>query len=73
MKNNYTITNEIDTRDNSNITVIRITTHIENIKNLIDDFYKSKIYYSKYKKGFITKEQITKEQIENVLEKYIKK
>lgn len=53
----YTITADIDTRDNSPLWVIKITDKLsrEEYLKVAADFKKIKGYYSKFKKGFIFK------------------
>lgn len=61
------ITQEKDTRDHSDITVIRIKTEITNFKKALNNMRDIGAFYSRFKKGFITKAPITTEQIEKAL------
>ena len=68
MKRDYTITKEKDTRDNTDLFVIRFENRVSNFQALREAFKKESIYYSGFKKGFITKNEIDNNIIDNILD-----
>lgn len=68
MKKDYTITKEKDTRDNSDLFVVRFENRVSDFQALRKAFKKENIYYSGFKKGFITKQEIDNSIIDNILD-----
>ena len=68
MKKDYTITKEKDTRDNTDLFVIRFENRVSDFQALREAFKKENIYYSGFKKGFITKQEIDNNIIDNILD-----
>jgi len=67
---NYTITADIDTRDNSELYVLKIIDKLsaETYKSVAENIKKLNGYYSKFKHGFIFREELTASDIENILD-----
>lgn len=65
----YTISKETDTRNNSDLYVIRFENKVSNAEfNAIKEILlENKIYYSSFKKGFISKKEITDEFMQSVI------
>jgi hypothetical protein len=53
------IIKDVDTRDNSEIYVVKIITHVDDFKSLRDEMDAFGGYYSRFKRGFIFKEDPT--------------
>ena len=67
---NYTITADIDTRDNSDLYVLKITEKLtaETYKSVAENIKTLGGYYSKFKRGFIFKVEPAAADIENILD-----
>ena len=55
----YDIIQDVDTRDNSEIYVVKIITRVEDFKPLRQEMKSLGGYYSRFKRGFIFKEDPT--------------
>lgn len=65
----FNIVKETDTRDGSDLYVIRFSEKLsaDVYKEISNIFKAEKIYYSSFKKGFISKREITKETVESLI------
>lgn len=72
---NYEFKKDIDTRDNSPIYVLKITESVNKdvFKKIDQRLREAGFYYSKFKKGYISKVEIDNNKINNLLEKQDKK
>lgn len=66
---NYTISKETDTRDNTNLYVVRFENKLSSAEfNAIKEILlENKIYYSSFKKGFISKKEISDDFMQSVV------
>lgn len=65
---NFEVKKEVDTRNQTDLWVIRFNEKLDNFNQVRETFKKNKVYFSGFKGGFISKTFIDAEMVENMLD-----